>query len=47
MNILLMLMQGLLRPMTSYQNFFIKEKLPPHDTVWDFTVEELQAAKVL
>jgi aldehyde:ferredoxin oxidoreductase len=28
-------------------DFFINEPLPPHNTVWDFTVEELQAAKVL
>ncbi len=28
-------------------SFFLKEPLPPHNTVWDFTIEELQAAKVL
>ncbi len=27
--------------------FFINEPLPPHNTKWDFTVEELQNAKVL
>lgn len=27
--------------------FFLKEKFPPHNTVWDFTIDELQAAKVL
>ena len=27
-------------------DFFSKEALPPHNTKWDFTVEELQAAKV-
>ena len=27
-------------------SFFSKEKLPPHNTVWDFTAEEMQAAKV-
>lgn len=27
-------------------DFFKNEKLPPHDTTWDFSVEELQAAKV-
>jgi len=26
-------------------DFFAKEKLPPHNTVWDFTVEELQKAR--
>lgn len=26
--------------------FFSTEKLPPHNVVWDFSVEELQAAKV-
>jgi len=26
--------------------FFSKEKLPPHDTIWDYTIEELQQAKV-
>ncbi|TIH19987.1 aldehyde ferredoxin oxidoreductase [Marinifilum sp. JC120] len=26
--------------------FFSEEKLAPHDTVWEYTVEELQAAKV-
>jgi aldehyde:ferredoxin oxidoreductase len=26
--------------------FFSKEKLEPHNSVWDYTVEELQAAKV-
>ena len=26
--------------------FFSEEKLEPHDTVWEYTVEELQAAKV-
>ncbi len=26
--------------------FFSKEALPPHNTVWDFSLEELQAAKV-
>ncbi len=26
--------------------FMMKEKLPPHNVVWDFSVEELQAAKV-
>jgi aldehyde:ferredoxin oxidoreductase len=25
--------------------FFAKEKLPPHNTIWDFTVEELQKAR--
>ncbi len=28
-------------------DFFIKEPLPPHNTVWDFSVEELQGAKVV
>lgn len=27
-------------------DFFKNEPLPPHNTVWDFSVEELQAAKV-
>ncbi len=27
-------------------DFFKNEKLPPHDTVWDFSAEEMQAAKV-
>lgn len=27
--------------------FFINEPLPPHNTTWDFTVEELQQARVL
>ncbi len=27
--------------------FFLSEPLPPHNTVWDFTTEELQGAKVL
>ncbi|WP_456324711.1 aldehyde ferredoxin oxidoreductase family protein [Desulfonauticus submarinus] len=26
--------------------FFSKESLPPHNTIWDFTIDELQAAKV-
>ena len=26
--------------------FFSEEKLEPHNTVWDYSVEELQAAKV-
>ncbi|WP_457571243.1 aldehyde ferredoxin oxidoreductase family protein [Desulfovulcanus sp.] len=26
-------------------DFFINEKLPPHNTVWDFTVDELQKAR--
>jgi len=25
--------------------FFAKEKLPPHNTVWDFTIDELQKAR--
>ncbi len=28
-------------------SFFSREPLPPHNSVWDFTVEELQGAKVL
>jgi aldehyde:ferredoxin oxidoreductase len=27
--------------------FFLKEKLPPHDVIWDFTMEDLQKAKAL
>ncbi|NCC25698.1 MAG: aldehyde ferredoxin oxidoreductase [Deltaproteobacteria bacterium] len=27
--------------------FFLKEKLPPHNVIWDFTIEDLQKAKAL
>ncbi|HKK33237.1 MAG TPA: hypothetical protein VJ934_06680, partial [Desulfomicrobiaceae bacterium] len=27
--------------------FFIKESLPPHNTKWEFSIDELQKAKAL
>lgn len=38
---------GFTKAQDQLPEFFIKEPLPPHNTVWDFTIEELQQAKVL
>ena len=37
---------GLTKASDQLPEFFSKEKLPPHDTIWDYTIEELQQAKV-
>lgn len=38
---------GFTKAQDQLPEFFIKEPLPPHNTVWDFTIDELQQAKVL
>lgn len=38
---------GFTKAQDQLPEFFLKEKLPPHNTVWDFTIEELQKAKVV
>jgi aldehyde:ferredoxin oxidoreductase len=38
---------GFTKSQDQLPEFFIQEKLPPHNTVWDFTIEELQTAKVV
>ncbi|MFP4168190.1 MAG: aldehyde ferredoxin oxidoreductase family protein [Desulfonatronovibrionaceae bacterium] len=37
---------GLTAASDQLPEFFSKEKLPPHGTIWDYTAEELQKAKV-
>ncbi len=37
---------GFSRAHDQLPEFFSKEKLPPHNTIWDYSVEELQKAKV-
>ncbi|KUJ95842.1 MAG: Aldehyde ferredoxin oxidoreductase [Desulfonauticus sp. 38_4375] len=38
---------GFTKAQDQLPDFFINEPLPPHNTVWDFSIEELQQAKVL
>jgi len=38
---------GFTKAQDQLPEFFRKEPLPPHNTVWDFSIEELQQAKVL
>ncbi|MDQ7032116.1 MAG: aldehyde ferredoxin oxidoreductase C-terminal domain-containing protein [Desulfonauticus sp.] len=37
---------GFTKAQDQLPEFFSKEPLPPHNTVWDFSIDELQAAKV-